>query len=144
MEKTKLKKILLIIILVLISIQIIYAGYQNLPSAVSLNTFPPLILTIFILLIGIFFLISAILILKEKNWIKKPLMVVLALFILYCIYTLINTFLIIKGIANSGSPYNQKILSRLLIWQIFLTIEYIVLGVLGLILNWKYKENKTP
>lgn len=118
------------IVLVLIAIQLIFAGIQQmyLFSLVDGNY----IITLSVILIGILFVLSTIFIFLEKKWIIIPLIILLSIFLLYIIYSLISTiFYLIKDVNVS-----------LMNWQLFIMIEYIILSIIAIILTLKFKKSK--
>jgi hypothetical protein len=119
-------KIALGIILILIGVQIIYAGYQQF----SLFGIANILFSSFVILIGLLFILASILIFLNKKWVKIPLFILLGIFMIYSAYCLISSFYLVPQVG-----FSQKLIN----WQIFLMIEYSVLAILGIILNWKNK-----
>jgi len=110
----KYTKIFLGIILLLLSVQFIYAGLQyNLVAIIFLG--------------GLFFVL-ALFVFLNKKWVKTPLFIILSIFLIYSIYWLIKSFYLTPSYALSQTLIN---------WQIFLMIEYSILAILGIIINWK-------
>ena len=127
---SKVIKFILGIILLLISIQFLYAGFQYILPFLRLKIYAEIILGSVIILLGILLLIFAIFIFLNKKWVKIPLNVVLGILLIYFIYELIHSFYL-----TPSRLLSQKLIN----WQIFLMIEYIILDVTGIILNWKNK-----
>ena len=127
---SKVIKFILGIILLLISIQFLYAGFQYILPFLRPKIYAEIILGSVIILLGILLLIFAIFIFLNKKWVKIPLNVVLGILLIYFIYELIHSFYL-----TPSRLLSQKLIN----WQIFLMIEYIILDVTGIILNWKNK-----
>ncbi len=130
MNKQKIIKISLAIILLLISIQVLLAIYINFPSSIRYINFSYILFISPNLLIGSLSLIFAILILLNKKKTRIFIYPLLIIFIIYCTYYLINSFILI----------NESIYKNTLLLQIAQMSGYIILSLLGLIINWKSKK----
>ncbi|MBI2632369.1 hypothetical protein HYW75_05175 [Candidatus Pacearchaeota archaeon] len=123
-------KIALGIVLILISIQFIYASFQYIIPALQHNLYKESIIDLFVMLIGLLLFILAIFVFLDKKWVKIPLYVILGLLLIYSAYYLISSFNLTPSIYLP-----QKLIN----WQVFLMIEYMALDIIGIILNWKNK-----
>jgi len=124
-EKTK---IFLGTILLLIAIQLIFQGINQLSFIIKMNFF----LLIgggywLAILFGIFFIFASIFVFLKKSWIKKPLFILSIIFLIYLLFSLSAIFDLYQG--GFFETYGGSVGTAL-----FFAIDYFILTVISIIL----------
>lgn len=127
------RRIFLGVVLLLIAVQISLAGYQNLSSQ---NT----AISVMVMGVGLLLLLLTVFVFLDKNWVKVPLIIILAILLIYFAWNLIETIRVLSTIGDYYIPNNESYnewYTNLFKWQLFQMIEYLVLVVIALILTLK-------